>query len=194
MSPFGGKQHAVPESAMKQAPPPPLAYADLCIGRFLMLSVVYATGRRWWSVAVFPQQIRSRNCEVNSGGNMQRQGINCPELMPPGAPFSHLVKTGSILYVSGQIAQDPTTGKLIDGDAATQTARILANIQAVLKSVDRDLRHVVKTTVFLTDMADYSEMNDIYAREFDPPYPARSTIAVKALPLGARVEIECVAQ
>jgi 2-iminobutanoate/2-iminopropanoate deaminase len=70
----------------------------------------------------------------------------------------------------------------------------LANIQAVLKSVDRDLRHVVKTTVFLTDMANYSEMNAVYARVFDPPYPARSAIAVKALPLGARVEIECVVQ
>jgi 2-iminobutanoate/2-iminopropanoate deaminase len=125
---------------------------------------------------------------------MQRQGINSPELAPLVAPFSHLVKTGSILYLSGQVALDPTTGQLIEGDAAAQTARILANLQVVRKSVDRDLRHVVKTTVFLTDMADYSEMNDVYAREFDPPYPARSTIAVQALPLGARVEIECVAQ
>jgi enamine deaminase RidA (YjgF/YER057c/UK114 family) len=87
---------------------------------------------------------------------MQREGINCPELAPPVAPFSHLVKTEGFLYLSRQVSQDPATGSFTEGDIATQTARIMANIQAVLKSVDRDLRHVVKTTVFLTDMADYS--------------------------------------
>jgi 2-iminobutanoate/2-iminopropanoate deaminase len=125
---------------------------------------------------------------------MQRQGINSPEFATPAAPFSHLVKSGGFFYLSGQVAQDPATGKLIEGDATTQTARILTNIQAVLKTVDRDLGDVVKTTVFLTDMADYADMNAVYASVFDPPYPARSAIAVKALPLGARVEIECVAQ
>jgi 2-iminobutanoate/2-iminopropanoate deaminase len=101
---------------------------------------------------------------------------------------------GADFYLSGMVAQDPSTGELIEGDAGAQTKRILANIQAVLKAVDRDLGHVVKTTVSLTDMADYDAMNAVYDRRFDPPYPARSTIAVKALPLGARVEIECVAQ
>jgi 2-iminobutanoate/2-iminopropanoate deaminase len=125
---------------------------------------------------------------------MPREGINSPEFAPPVAPFSHLVKSGGFFYLSGQVAQDPATGQLIEGDVAAQMARILANIQAVLKTVDRDLSHVVKTTVFLTDMADYAEMNAVYARMFDPPYPARSAIAVKALPLGARVEIECVAE
>jgi 2-iminobutanoate/2-iminopropanoate deaminase len=76
---------------------------------------------------------------------MQREGINCPELAPPGAPFSHMVETGAFFYLSGQVAQDPSTGSFTEGDVATQTARILANLQAVLKSVDRDLRHVVKT-------------------------------------------------
>lgn len=125
---------------------------------------------------------------------MQREGINCPDFAPPAAPFSHLVKSGGFFYLSGQVAQDAATGQFIEGDVAAQTARILANIQAVLKSIDRDLGYVVKTTVFLTDMADYAEMNSVYARVFDPPYPARSAIAVKALPLGARVEIECVAE
>jgi 2-iminobutanoate/2-iminopropanoate deaminase len=125
---------------------------------------------------------------------MPREGINCPEFAPPAAPFSHLVKSGGFFYLSGQVAQDPATGQFIEGDAATQTARILTNIQAVLKTVDRDLSDVVKTTVFLTDMADYADMNAVYARVFDPPYPARSAIAVKALPLGARVEIECVVE
>ncbi|MGO8948690.1 MAG: RidA family protein [Ktedonobacterales bacterium] len=88
---------------------------------------------------------------------MQREGINCPELAPPGAPFSHMVEMGAFFYLSGQVAQDPATGSFTEGDVATQTARILANLQAVLKSVDWDLRHVVKTMVFLTDMADYSD-------------------------------------
>ena len=125
---------------------------------------------------------------------MQRQAVNCPELPPPVGPFSHLVNSGSALYLSGQVAQDPDTGKLIEGDVAAQTTRIFANLQAVLKTVDRDLRDIVKVTVFLTDMADFAEMNAVYARHFDLPYPARSTVAVKALPLGARVELECVAQ
>ena len=125
---------------------------------------------------------------------MQRQGINCPELAPPVGPFSHLVNAGAALYLSGQVAQDPATGKLIEGDVATQTARIFANLQAVLKTVGRDLGHIVKVTVFLTDMADYAEVNAVYSRHFDPPYPARTTVAVQALPLGARVELECVAQ
>jgi 2-iminobutanoate/2-iminopropanoate deaminase len=125
---------------------------------------------------------------------MQRQGVNCPELPPPVGPFSHLVNAGAALYLSGQVAQDPDTGKLIEGDVAAQTTRIFANLQVILKTADRDLRHIVKVTVFLTDMADFAEMNAVYTRHFDLPYPARSTVAVKALPLGARVEIECVAQ
>ena len=124
---------------------------------------------------------------------MQRQAVNCPELSPPVGPFSHLVHAGAALYLSGQVAQDPTTGKLIEGDVTSQTTRIFANIEAVLKTVDRDLSHVVQVRVFLTDMADFAEMNAVYARQFEAPYPARTTVAVKALPLGARVELECVA-
>lgn len=125
---------------------------------------------------------------------MPRHGLNSPDLSQPVGPFSHVVEAGAFFYVSGQVAQDPTTGKLIEGDVAAQTARILANLQLVLKTVDRDLRHIVKTTVFLTDMADFAAMNAVYASQFEAPYPTRSTIAVRALPLGARVEIECVAQ
>ena len=125
---------------------------------------------------------------------MQRQGINCPELAPPVGPFSHLVNAGAALYLSRQVAQDPATGKLIEGDVAAQTERVFTNLQAVLKTVGRDLGHIVKVMVFLTDMADFAEMNAVYARHFDRPYPARTTVAVQALPLGARVELECVAQ
>lgn len=124
---------------------------------------------------------------------MPRHGLNSPDLPLPVGPFSHVVEAGAFFHVSGQVAQDPKSGKLIEGDVAAQTTRILENLQLVLKTVDRDLRHIVKTTVFLTDMADYAAMNAVYASQFEAPYPARSTIAVRALPLGARVEIECVA-
>lgn len=125
---------------------------------------------------------------------MPRQGFNAPELPPPVGPFSHLVDAGTYLFLSGQVPQDPATGKLIEGDIAAQTTRILENIQAVLRTVGRDLSHVVKVNVFLADMADFAAMNAIFATYFEAPYPARTTIGVAALPLGARVEMECVAQ
>ena len=125
---------------------------------------------------------------------MPRQGVNCPELPAPVGPFAHLVNAGAFVYLSGQVAQDPATGKLIKGNVAAQTTQIFENLQAVLKTGGRDLQYIVKVTVFLTDMHDFAEMNAVYARYFEAPYPARSTVAVKALPLGARVEIECIAQ
>ena len=121
-----------------------------------------------------------------------REGINSPELAPPAGPFSHVVKAGGLLYLSGQLAQDPQTG-LVEGNVVEQTTQILHNLSAALKAVQRDLSHVVKVNVFLTDMNDFAAMNEVYATYFDAPYPARSTIAVKALPLGARVEMECIA-
>lgn len=122
-----------------------------------------------------------------------REGINSPELAPPAGPFSHVVKAGGLLYISGQLAQHPQTGQLVEGDVAEQTTQILHNLRAVLKVVQRDFSHVVKVNVFLTDMNDFAAMNAVYAMYFDAPYPARSTIAVKALPLGAHVEMECIA-
>jgi 2-iminobutanoate/2-iminopropanoate deaminase len=122
-----------------------------------------------------------------------REGINSPELASPAGPFSHVVKAGGLLYISGQIAQNPQTGHLVEGNVVEQTTQILQNLSAVLKVVHRDFSHVVKVNVFLTDMNDFAAMNAVYATYFDAPYPARSTIAVKALPLGARVEMECVA-
>lgn len=122
-----------------------------------------------------------------------REGINSPELASPAGPFSHVVKAGGLLYISGQLAQNPQTGHLIEDDVVAQTTQILQNLSTVLKAVQRDFSHVVKVTVFLTDMNDFAAMNAVYAMYFEAPYPARSTIAVKALPLGARVEMECIA-
>jgi len=98
-----------------------------------------------------------------------------------------------MLFCSGQIAIDHTTGKLIEGDVAAQTRRALLNLAAVLSAGGASLNDVVKTTVFLVDMADFAAMNQVYAEVFSDSPPARSTVAVAALPAGARVEIEAIA-
>jgi 2-iminobutanoate/2-iminopropanoate deaminase len=125
---------------------------------------------------------------------MKRQGWNSPEIEAPVGPFSHMVRAGDLLYLSGQTGQQSQTGAPMGDNVTEQTAQIFENIKAVLRTVNGDLRSIIKVTVFLTDMADFAAMNAVYARYFDPPYPARSTIAVKALPLGALVEVECIAQ
>ena len=91
------------------------------------------------------------------------------------------------------MALDPGTGELVAGDARAQTERVFENLRAVLREAGLEPRHVVKTTVFLTDLADFAAMNEVYGRFFEKPYPARATVQVAALPRGARVEIELVA-
>ena len=108
-------------------------------------------------------------------------------------PYSQAILAGNLLFCAGQIPLDPASGELVPGDAAAQTERVCANIRAVLAAAGLDLSHVVKTTVFLTDLADFAAMNAVYSRHFTEPYPARSTIQVAALPKGARVEIEALA-
>jgi 2-iminobutanoate/2-iminopropanoate deaminase len=100
---------------------------------------------------------------------------------------------GGTVYTAGQIALDPATGEVVPGGVAEQTARVLENLRAILAAAGSDLSRVVKTTVFLVDMADFSAMNEVYARAFGDHRPARSTVAVAGLPRGARVEIEAVA-
>lgn len=109
----------------------------------------------------------------------------------PIGPYSQAVDAGSV-YCSGQIGTDPSTGNLPEGVVA-QTARALANLEAVLSEAGLGLRNVVKTTVFLADLGEFSAMNDEYARHFSAPYPARSTVQVSALPKGAKIEIDAVA-
>jgi 2-iminobutanoate/2-iminopropanoate deaminase len=113
-----------------------------------------------------------------------------------GAPYSQAVaaQPGEIVYVSGQIPLDPSTGALIEGDIHEQTAVVLRHIAAVLAAAGSSLHHVVKTTVYLTDLrGDFAAMNEVYATAFADHAPARATVGVSALPLGARVEIEAVA-
>jgi 2-iminobutanoate/2-iminopropanoate deaminase len=109
----------------------------------------------------------------------------------PIGPYSQGVDAGTV-YCSGQIGLDPATGNLVDGVVA-QTSRALANLEGVLSAAGLSLRNVVKTTVFLADMAEFAQMNEEYAKHFSPPYPARSTVQAAALPRGARVEIDAIA-
>ena len=108
-------------------------------------------------------------------------------------PYSQAVEAGGCVYVSGQLPINPATGQMAEGGVAELTRQSLANIRAILAEAGLGMEHVVKTTVMLADMADFAEMNAVYAEFFTAPFPARSAFAVKALPKGARVEIECLA-
>jgi len=115
----------------------------------------------------------------------------------PGAigPYSQAVKipAGSMLFTAGQIALDPATGQLVDGDIKIQTRRVLENVKAILEAAGVSLNDVVKTTVFMSNLGEFQAMNDIYSEYFASNPPARSTVEVSALPRGAKVEIETIA-
>jgi 2-iminobutanoate/2-iminopropanoate deaminase len=108
-------------------------------------------------------------------------------------PYSQGIRAGSLVYTAGQLGLDPASGNLVEGGVAEQTDRALRNVTAILDAAGVSLDRVVKTTVFLADMADFTAMNEVYARHFSAPFPARSTFAVKELPKGGLVEIEAMA-
>ncbi len=108
-------------------------------------------------------------------------------------PYSQALRAGGFLFTAGQVGFDPATGELVDGGISQETRQVLQNIRAILEAGGSGLAQVVKTTVFLVDMADFAAMTEVYAEAFGTHRPARSTVAVAALPRGARVEIEAVA-
>jgi len=117
-----------------------------------------------------------------------------PAKSPPAVgPYHHAVRFGSLLFCAGQIPIDPVSGDLVAGDIKVQTQRVLENVKAILDDQKLTFAHVLKSTVFLTNLADFAGMNEIYAKYFTADYPARSTIQVAALPRGANVEIEVIA-
>lgn len=118
--------------------------------------------------------------------------ISSPEAPGAVGPFSQAIKVGNMLFVSGQLPIDPATGQLNSSDAVAQTEQCLKNIAAIAKAAGTDLSKTVKTTVLLTDLGHFAEVNRIYAGFFAKPYPARACYEVKALPRGAQVEIEAV--
>jgi 2-iminobutanoate/2-iminopropanoate deaminase len=125
---------------------------------------------------------------------MSKTTITSPELAAPVGPFSQAVEAGGFIYLSGQVAQDPTTGKLVAGGIAAETERVLQNLSAVLKAAGKSFDDVVRIGVFLTSMSDFGALNSVYAQHFRQPFPARTTVAVAALPLGACVEMDLVAK
>ncbi len=108
-------------------------------------------------------------------------------------PYSQAVEINGTVFVSGQLPVDPATGEFVEGGIKELTARSLTNVRNILESIGLTLDNVVKTSVFLADITDFAEMNEVYASFFTAPFPARSAMAVKTLPKGARVEIECIA-
>jgi 2-iminobutanoate/2-iminopropanoate deaminase len=125
---------------------------------------------------------------------LQVSAENAPSAI---GPYSQAVLAGNLVYTSGQVALDPKTGQLVEGGVQEQTVRVLENLKAVLAEAGSDLRHVIKTTVFLKSMGDFAAMNEIYARYLAPVgvvAPARSTVEVARLPKDALVEIEVIAQ
>jgi 2-iminobutanoate/2-iminopropanoate deaminase len=112
----------------------------------------------------------------------------------PVGPYSQAIVAGDLVFCAGQIALDPASGELVGaGDVRAQTRRVLDNLAAVLVASDSSLDRVTKTTVFLTDLADFAAMNEVYGERFGSHRPARSTVPVGGLPRGAKVEIECIA-
>lgn len=108
-------------------------------------------------------------------------------------PYSQGVRAGDLVFVSGQIPTDPATGKAMQGGVAAETRQVLQNLKAVLEEAGSGLDHVLKTTVYLTDLAAFGEMNRVYGEFFTRPYPARATVGVSALPKGVGVEIDAIA-
>jgi 2-iminobutanoate/2-iminopropanoate deaminase len=124
---------------------------------------------------------------------MGRKAFNAPGAVAVG-PYSHAIESGDLIFLSGQTPIDSETGKLVEGDIAAQTAQCFKNLFKVLEAADLTPDHVEKVNVFLTDMNDFAAMNEVYSKQFSEPYPARTTIGVASLPLGAQVEIEMIAR
>ena len=124
---------------------------------------------------------------------MEKQIVSSPKAPRALGPYSQAVRWGNLLFLSGQVGIDPETGKLAEGGVEAQARQVFKNIAAILAAVGLDFSCLLKTTVFLKDMAHFKTLNGIYAGHMPEPYPARSALAVRELPLGAEVEIEAIA-
>ena len=122
-----------------------------------------------------------------------KQVISSPDAPKAIGPYSPAMRSGQLLFVSGQVALDPATGQMIAGDITTETRRVMDNLGALLKAAGLSFSDVVRTTVFLTDLGDFATVNEVYGTYFTPPAPARATVQVARLPRDARIEIDAIA-
>ena len=125
---------------------------------------------------------------------MTKQAIHSPDAPAAIGPYLQAIRTGDTLWMSGQIPLDPATMAIVDGGIEAQAARVVDNMQAVLKAAGGDLDDIVKLSILLTDLGDFAKVNELMSKRFRQPYPARSTYQVAALPRGARIEVEAIAQ
>ena len=125
---------------------------------------------------------------------MTIEAIRSDKLSPPVGPFSPAVRASDFLFFSGQVGQDPATGKVVDGGVEAEARQLFRNLAALLEVAGKSFGDVVRVAVFLTDIRDFAAVNAIYAEQFEPPFPARTTVGVAALPLGAKIEIELLVQ
>lgn len=124
---------------------------------------------------------------------MSKTIINTQNAPAPIGPYNQAIKTGNLLFISGQVALKPGTNDMANADIVEETHQVLQNLKAILSEAGMDFGNIVKTTIFLSDMALFGQVNEIYARYFDGDFPARETVAVKGLPKNANVEISVVA-
>jgi reactive intermediate/imine deaminase len=123
---------------------------------------------------------------------MARQPVTTDQAPAAIGPYSQAVRSGSLLFLSGQIPLDPATGQLVEGDIATQSRRVFDNLRAVCEAAGAGLDRVVRVGIYVVDLGDFAAVNAVMAEYFDAPYPARSTIEVSGLPRGARVEVDAI--
>ncbi|MGD9589049.1 MAG: RidA family protein [Pyrinomonadaceae bacterium] len=129
---------------------------------------------------------------LSIGATAQKRAVEAADAPKAVGPYSQAIVANGFVFAAGQIGTDPKTGTLVDGFEA-QVEQVLKNVAAVLKASDSSMENVVKATVFLADMNDFAKMNEIYAKHFKAPFPARSTVQVARLPRDARIEIEVIA-
>jgi len=124
---------------------------------------------------------------------MSKTILSSPDAPQAIGPYSQAVRAGQLLFASGQIPLDPSSGSIVEGDVTAQTRRVMENLRAVLKAGGLSLADVVRTTIYLIDLNDFTKVNDAYGSYFEKPYPARATVQVARLPRDARVEIDAIA-
>ena len=125
---------------------------------------------------------------------MSKQAIRTDRAPNAIGPYSQAIRSGDLLFCSGQIGLDPATGEVVRGGTAAEAEQVMQNLEAVLAAAGLGFEHLVRTTIYLVDLADFATVNDIYGRRLVEPYPARATVGVAALPRGARVEIDAIAR